>query len=122
MFERRWVRYGLLALLTGAAALWVLWPDPITSANAKRIVPGMSLAQVKAILGEPGGSPPPRRVAHGRHWIAFDTTLRFRVITVCFDENDIVTQPAVFGGRERRSPLVDRLRAQWDRFTAWVDR
>src|SRR5262249_21173391 len=44
MFERRWVRYGLLGLLAGAAALWALWPDPITRANARRIVPGMSLA------------------------------------------------------------------------------
>jgi hypothetical protein len=113
------MRWGLLGLLVGAVILWALWPDPITRASAQRIVPGMSLAEVKAILGEPNGPPPKARTVHGRHWIAFDTTFRFRVITVVFDANDKVTHPAQFFGRDRPT-MLDPLRPLWNRFRAWL--
>jgi hypothetical protein len=50
--------WGLIALLVlGPSALWLLIPrDPISEGNCRGITPGMSLAQVEAILGRKADS------------------------------------------------------------------
>jgi hypothetical protein len=44
-----------LTLLLGVGVLWCFaWSDRVTAANAARLKPGMSLAAVNQLLGQPG--------------------------------------------------------------------
>src|SRR3954452_22547582 len=52
--RRLFLSYG--GIVVALAVAWVLWPRPvgITRENAARIKQGMTLSEVKAILGGPG--------------------------------------------------------------------
>lgn len=64
--RRRFLVLSLAAILVGlGVGLWLLWPHTaITHENADRIQPGMTLAEVEAILGGPA-----RDETGGRFWI-----------------------------------------------------
>jgi hypothetical protein len=54
LHNRRLLLFCLPALVALAVAAWLLWPSTaITRENAERIRPGMTLAEVEAILGGP---------------------------------------------------------------------
>ena len=52
----RWVGAAIATLALCAAAAWFLWPAcrPITAETYERLRPGMTRAEVEAMLGSPG--------------------------------------------------------------------
>jgi hypothetical protein len=62
-------------LLVAVVAVWWLWPDPpgVTKGNYERISQGMTLEQVRELLGSPGeeSADPPPDGLHGERVVVW---------------------------------------------------
>src|SRR5262245_36322233 len=118
--RRRWLLLAsllaTLLALTGSV-LWTLQLPPplqdyITQANCERLVPGVSRAEVHAILGGPGWSPPcGLGIAPGEHTEFWEG--RVGVIRVDFGDEGRVL-------RAQYGPLPDSERSARGRLRAWL--
>ena len=94
-------------LLAGGVCPWIVAPsDQITERNCNRIEPGMSAAQVEAILGrKPDTVLTLGEIELQRTWIG-----RTGSIDVAFDDNGLVVSRMPFM-RMREESFLDRLRS-----------
>jgi hypothetical protein len=106
----------LVATVPLAVAAWLLWPPTaITPKNAERIRPGMTLAEVEAILGGPARDEAPKQpplvniqsVRPDREWNSDQ-------VSVC------VFLDAAGRVRECRAFLVPRPPGPVDRLRRWL--
>ena len=94
---------GVALLLSVGVLWWFAWSDRITAANAARIKPGMSLAAVNQLLGEPGqvAAEPLAFAAGENHYVWKGSRGE---IHVAFRGDLTVTDPAEFTATH--SPLA----------------
>ena len=86
---------GLMLLLSVGVLRWFAWTDRITTANAVRIKPGMSLSAVNQLLGQQGEvAAESLPFAAGENHYAWKGTRG--VIHVAFRGDLTVTDPAEF--------------------------
>ena len=111
MAKRAYLWLAGVALVVGALLLtdWLLWQPGLTEDNVRRIRPGMTLAEVEALLGGPAADTfemPPDYMAYRlqREWKEGGET----VVVQFFADGRVMTA----AGRGRPQPgIFTRLRA-----------
>jgi hypothetical protein len=95
-------------IFSGTGAIWpFLSADPVNVATAERIKPGMSKAEVKAILG-PGKQSWIMSPQTADRWEVLDWTGRKGTISVIFRQDGAVNETNFYPGPELT--FLDRLR------------